>query len=189
MVVDVNLEQIGNYIGQLNKLIDEFEEAELNVFNQLKDSCVNWSDANSLVFSEQISDEKKSTNLFLIALQDNVKLFDYICDEYRSIGTKIRFNLAKKDSIISAIDDSIMKATSAISALNSINSSFNYSALGSIQSQRSAIESAKRTLQNMREKVTTLYNRIKNIEDNVASRIMKIEEIKMTNFRYDFNRS
>lgn len=186
MVVDVNLKQIGNYIGQLSKLIDEYEEAELNVFNQLKDSCINWSDGNSLVFSDQINDEKKSTNLFLIALQDNLKIFEQICDDYRSIGSKIHFNLAKKDSIIAAIDDSIMKANAAISSLNSVNSSFSYSALGSIQSQRSAIESAKRALQNMREKVTTLYNKVKSIEDGLASKISKIEEIKMATFKYSF---
>lgn len=186
MTVDVDIEQIGNYIGQLNKVIDEFEEAELNIFNQLKDSCINWSDANSLVFSEQISDEKKSTDLFLIALQDNVKLFDYVCDEYRSIGTKIRFNLDKKDAIISAIEDSITKANAAISAINSVNSGYGYAALGSIHAQKSAIESAKRTLQTLKIKVNTLYNKVKGIEDNIASRIAKIEEIKMADFNYDF---
>ena len=55
MIVDIDIKQLGSLAAELNTLIDECEEAELNIFNQIKDSCVNWHDGNSVVFEESLN--------------------------------------------------------------------------------------------------------------------------------------
>jgi DNA repair exonuclease SbcCD ATPase subunit len=188
-MVDVNICQIGNIVSELSSVIDEYEEAQINIFNQLKDSCNNWHDFNSLTFGEKAKEEKKTSADFLSALENSRKTFKYVYDEYKSIGDKLHFNMEQKDAIIDAIDQCISLANSAIDELNSINRSFYYHEIGMINSQRDQISSVRKELKSMKEKVNSLHKKVTNIEEKVASRIAKLEEVKVNLFDFKFNRS
>ena len=186
MIVDVDIKQIGIYISELSNLVDEYEEAQLNIFNQLKDSCNNWRDGNSLDFNDQIKDEKNSSNLFLGEIQNNQRVLSYIYNEYKTIGSKLHFNMSKKESIVNAIENAISKANTAMNAINSIDSSYSFSALSSIRAQYEVIKSARRELQSMKDKIIALYNKVKAIEDNISSKVAALDDINITNFNYSF---
>lgn len=187
MIVDIDIKQLGSLATEMNSLIDEVEEAELNIFNQLKDATVNWQDGNSVVFEEQIRNEKKETRNFLVALQNNRKLYQTVYDEYKSIGNKLHINMEKKDAIINAIDDAIAKIDSALYEFDRVERSFYYYELGLINNERANLAGARKQLKELRNKVNDIYKKVKSSEERIASKIAKLEEIKVSRFSFNIN--
>ncbi len=188
MVVDIDVKQLGNLVIELNKIIDDYEEVYLNIFNQLKDSCINWHDKNSIAFENQLKDEKTFSVNYLNTIKNCKSIFQYIYDEYVSIGKRIYFNMGKKDTIISIIDECIRKLDDVINDFNGVVKSFSYNGLSAINAQKDKLASCKKELQTMKLEITDLYKKINLIEDKVASKIARLEEVEMKAFDYEFNK-
>ena len=186
MVVDINIKQLGVLATELSDLLNECDEAQLNVFNQLKDSCVNWQDGYSVVFEEKVRDEKTQTQTFFAALQKNKNVFDKIYEEYKSIGNKLYANLKKKDEIMGAIDECIEKANEVISDLNGADRGFYYPELSTIDGQKSVIQDAKNKLSEMKKEYNELFNKIEKAEERIGTTVSKLEDIKMNKFSFSF---
>ena len=186
MIVDINIKQLGSLASELNTLLDECDEAELNIFNQLKDACINWQDGNSIVFEEKKKDEKEQTQSFFAALQKRKEVFSSIYDEYKAIGNKLYANLEKKDSILKAIDDCIDKANDVIYELDGAERSFYYYELGLINNQRDAVYKVRDDLKTFRKKINDLYTKISSAEERIKTKISKLEDVKISLFNYSF---
>ena len=185
-MIEVDIKQLGSLASELENLIDDYNEIQLNIFNQLKDSCINWQDGNSLIFEEKIRDEKKVSNNFYRALKSSKEVFQYAHDEYRSIGNKLKICLDKKNYIISAIDECISKADAVLSDFSGVTRSFYYRELNMINNQQSKITSCKINLQKYKSKIKDLYKKVELIEERIASRVNKIEQVSVANFDYSF---
>ena len=188
MVVDVDIKSLGGFVDELNKLIDDYDELQLNLFNQLKISCSDWHDGNSVVFEEKIEAEKKQTASFLNALKKHKDVFEYAYKEYKALGNKIRINMDKKAAIIAAIDDAIAKTNNVLYEFYNVNRSWYYYELNLINGQQRELESVKNNLNYMKGQINVLYKKVASIESNVSSRIAKLETIKVSKFDFAFNR-
>ena len=186
MIVDINIKQLESITMELSKLIDECEEAELNIFYQLKDVCFNWKDGNSLLFDEKIKNEKINTQVFLDAIQNKKDLFEYIYNEYKTIGNKIYYNLEKNDVIIKNIGICIAKLNSAIYELDSVDKSFYYEELTLINNKKNEIISIRNNLKSISDSIVSLYNRVLLIEGRIKAKISRFENIKINSFIFDF---
>lgn len=186
MIVDINIKQLGSLSTELRSLLNECDEAELNIFNQLKDACINWQDGNSVVFDEKIKDEKKQTQDFFAALEKNHDLFISIYNEYKSIGNKLYANLEKKEAVLKAIDNCIDNANAVIADFDGAERSFYYPEITSINSQRDAIIKVRDNLKTFRKKIEDLYKDVSKAEERIKTKIAKLEDPKIGLFVYGF---
>lgn len=186
MIVDIDIKQLGSLATELSVLLKECDEAELNVYNQLKDATINWQDGHSVVLEGKIKDEKKETQKFLAVLQNNQKVFQTVYDEYKAIGSKLYANLEKKEAIINAIDECVSRANEIIYDLDRAERSFYYYELGLINNQRSIMYNVRDELKSLKSKVEDLYKKIKSAEERISAKVAKLEDVKVGKVNFSF---
>ncbi len=187
-MVEVDISRLGNIVQELKSLIDDYDVIQLNIFNQLKDSFTNWQDGNSITFENKIKDEKVSSDVFLVALESNREVFQYVYDEYKKIGNKLHINLDKKNSIMSTIDECLTCLDDILSDLNGVTRSFYYRELNLINNQRDIFTACKSNIQKLKNKIKELYKKVEMIEEKVSSQVARIEMINVNNFDYEFSK-
>ena len=183
-MLDIDTVELKNNINNLNSLINEYEEIELNIFNQLKDSCKYWQDNVSNRFDNEMYYEKLETNLLIDTLKQKKELFNYIYNRYESIGKKIKCNLNNKDFILRTISDCCNQLTNIINSFNRIDMSINYSGKSTIQSQKQKMVSLKTSLSQIKRSTSSMYNKLENIEKDINKKIKELDTIKIRNFEF-----
>ncbi len=181
----INLTEINSEINKLNDLISEYEDVQLNIFNQLKDSSVNWNDGNSLVFNEKIYDDKIESALFLLYIKENKELFDFIYNSYSQLGKKISCNLEKKNSVIFSIETCISQINTILNEFNQIDVSFNYSEKDNILKQKQKIVEVRQICLEIKNNTLKTYTKIEKIEKEVLKRTQKLEKFDIKEFDYE----
>lgn len=184
-MIEVNITELKNNINNLNGLIDEYEEIQLNLFNQLKDSCINWQDGNSIAFDEKMYLEKQESNLLLQNLRNQKKIYNLIYDKYSELGNKIRCNLNNKTTLLKVIDNCYNQASQIINEFNLIDRSFYYYEQYSISNQREKIVDTRNKLSEIKTTTYEIYDKIEQIEEEINAKIKELETIKINSF--DFN--
>ena len=180
----IDLTELSNQINKLDNLIDEYEEIQLNIFNQLKDASINWNDGNSLIFNEKMYDDKKESELFLMYIKEKKELFNFIYTNYSQIGKKISCNLEKKNDVVSLINSCLFQTRAILNEFNQINTSFNYYEQDNILQQRQKIIDVDKIIKDIKYNIETTYTKIEKLEKVVQKKVQELEEIDVEEFDY-----
>lgn len=183
-MIEININEIKNNINSLQTLIEQYEEIKLNIFNNLKDVCINWQDGNSLVFDNKIFLEKQETELLIETIKAKKEVFNFIYEKYSDIGRKIRCNLNNKITLLNTIDNCYNQTINILNEFNKIDRSFYYTELNSIQNQKEKIITVKNKISIIKTQTSKLYSKIEIIEEEVKKKIKELEEIKINSFDY-----
>ncbi len=183
-MIEVNILELKNNIISLNSLIEEYKEIKLNLFNQLKESCISWQDGNSTLFDNGVNLDKREIELFINSLLAKKNVFEFVYNKYEAIGKKIKCNLLNKNALIDSIDNCINNCQSIIDEFNRIDRSFYYNEQQSISSQKNRIFGVKENLIEIKSSVSAMYNKIEAIEKSVNLKIKELDEIKKNNFDF-----
>lgn len=171
-MIDINLETLKTNIYDLEKLINEYEIIKLNLFNQLKNSCISWQDNNSLKFEDILVSEKIETELVIdnIKLQSNI--FMKLYNNYSKIGNLINVNLNNKQKILYLVNDLILKVKYIEKQINSINNNV-------ISNLKLKLKNIKNNLYLLKKFIKKLYKRIEEIEYSLNVDLGKLEKVKI----------
>jgi hypothetical protein len=183
-MIKVDVSKLKTELEQLNSIIDEYDEIELNIFNQLKNSCNDWNDPRTPAFEEAVNKEKKESMSMLDSFKDVQNCLNYIIAQYETIGNRITVCLEKKSSIIKTYGSIESKINSIISTINSVDKSFSYSQKHNIIDLGDSFENLKNDLVDSRDRVRDLFKRIERIEENVAVKLRSLKEIEVEAFDY-----
>lgn len=185
-MLKINNIEIENKIEQLNRLIAEYKDIQLNLFNQLKDACINWQDGNSLEFENKIYLEKTEASFVLRDLEEKVEILNLIHNRYLELGQNIKCNLENKNIIIYSIENCGNQIESILNEFQKIDPTLPYDVKEKIRRQKEKVISSKTTLAEVKKEVTKTYEKIENIEKEVEEKIRKIDAIKINSFDYNF---
>lgn len=84
-MIDVDTKELKSTLDDLRSLLEEYEEAKMNLFNQLKFSCIDWQDGNSIKFDNNIQEDRKEADRLVTYLKMRENLFDFIYAKYSSL--------------------------------------------------------------------------------------------------------
>lgn len=183
-MVEVNVPNLNNIINSLKSIINEYEEIELNLFNQLNDSCVNnWQDGNSKKFDDKMQFEKQEAQLILESLTNKKEAYDFIHNRYSEIARKIKVNLNGKARVLSSIERCYNNARTTINLFNSVDTGYRFG--GEILAQKAKIEKVKNELSELKIEVNKLYNKIEEIEQEIRAKIDSLEVVNINPFDFD----
>lgn len=181
-MIEVDVDQIKNKIDELKGLIDEYERIKLNIFNQLKNSCVSWQDGNSVIFDSEVYKDRIEADNILRSLKDQKGIFDIIYDKYNSIGKKIKTNLNSRDSLVNTVDSIISNIDGALNYFDTVDTSFYYNEKSTILSQKNKLKKTRDTLKSFRDSIDSVYKKIEGIEKEVKAKINELEQIEIKEF-------
>lgn len=183
-MIDVNVGNLKENIDKLQSIIDEYENTQLNIFNQLKESTINWQDGNSIKFENSIYLEKKESNLFLQSLQNKKDIYDYIFKKYGEIGNKIECYLNNKNSLLNVIDICYNETVNILTEFDKINTDFYYKEQDAIFLQKQKIKEVREELKTIKSLTSQLFVKIENIEKSIKDKIVTLNEIKINTFDF-----
>lgn len=183
-MIKVTVSKLKEELEQLNSVIDEYETVELNLFNQVKNSCNDWNDPRTPAFTEATDKEKKESIETLDSFRSVGECLNYIIVQYETIGDQIAVNLENKNSIIKSYGSIENKVNSIISNINSVDFSFYYSEKDNIKDLRDSFEFLKTDIVDSREKVNNLFKKIERIEDNISSKLKELKDLEVNAFDY-----
>lgn len=183
-MIEVSVAELKKNVDKLQKIIDEYENIQLNIFNQLKESTLNWQDGNSIKFNDSIYLEKKETDLFFQSLQNKKKIYEYICNKYGEIGNRIKCSLNDKQSLFYEIDNCYNEVVDLLREFNKIDTSFYFNEQDLIFLQQQKISKVKNELKNMKISVSNFFNKIEFIENEIKEKINNLDEIKVNDLNF-----
>ena len=174
-MININLEDLKINIYNLKKLIREYEIIKLNLFNQLKNSCISWQDNNSLKFEDALVSEKNETELLIDNIKLQTNIFMKLYNSYSKIGNLIKINLNNKQEILYLVNDLILKVKYIEKQVNGIDSNMVYNL-------KFKLKNIKNNLYLLKKFIKNLYKRIEEIEYNLGVDLDKLEKIKINMF-------
>jgi len=185
-MLKINNKEIENKINELNREITAYREIELNLFNQLKDACVNWQDGISLEFENKIFLERKESILLLQDLEEKVDVLRLIHDKYQELGENIKCNLENKQVIIYWIENCENQIESILHEFEKIDENLSWNIEEKVRKQKGKIIDIKNELIEVKKKIEKTYETIENIENEIEGKIKKLEGVKINSFDYHF---
>lgn len=178
--MELDVKELLNCYNTLKKGYTTLEEDQMNLFNNLSSLCgMDWRDGNSIALSRIIDVDRTEADKFRMSVWNRIEVFDFIYGLYSSLGKKIHWNLANKDSVLNSIDQAIANANGVISRLSSIDCSLPYSEFYTLSNMNSAFQNYKSQLSNIRVYFSDMYNKIKEYENQINSKISALEDIKV----------
>ena len=177
-MIEINNQYIKENILKMNKLLEDYQLTQANLFQQLNNSCISWQDGNSVVFDNLIKEEKKESEFFYSLLINRRNLFNSIYNYYNDIGNKIRCNLQNRSNSIKLADGCKNSCSSVMNEMNNIN--FDISVV------RDNVNSAYNILNNAYNKIVKYYDRVREIENSILVLIRKIDDILVKEFEFSY---
>ena len=187
-MLKVNAKKLKNDIDKFSVIINELEDSQINLFENLKNSCIDWQDGNSIEFDEHIYLDKKETLTLRQYIYEKKDIYNKIFTEYSSIGNKVSCNLNSKNKILYELDVCINKSTSIINKLNNLNQRFDFPEQNEIYRELNKVQKIKNILLEHKNKIKKMYEKIEKIEKDIYNKISSLEDVKITDFNFIFNR-
>lgn len=160
----IDLSAIENTLIQLNKTISEYEQLDKTIFRTLNDSSTFWNDGIANSFFIEVEKQSKSNDKVINNLKDNTDLLNYMINSYLEIGKKIECNLNSESDINKKINDILERLYNIIILYSNLNMYF------------SSYE--RNILLNEKVKLTSVYNNLKIMLNNINSKFEKMRKIE-----------
>lgn len=187
MKLEIDIGELSECMRSISALITEYEEIKMNLFKELRDSTtINWRDGNSVSFEQALHSESQETDLFLESLKIRKDLLNYIYTKYSVIGKKIKCDMGAKKGVLAQIDECHGRAVKIIEDFDDIDFSFTYHRIDDILNQKNKIISVRDELAEMKRRVSKMFEKIEKIENQIALRMKKLEEIKINDLDFTF---
>lgn len=191
-MVSIDSLKLEKKLNLLNNTIRRYEVIQQNLFNNLKNSCIDWNDGNSIIFEKKIMDEKKQSMFFLQNLEKIHYIYKYIYEKYKVIGNNVFFELRNKQIVLNKINSLLNETDNLIKKINSV---LNYDIpdekyeklYKKIIVQKENIVCTYNAIKKIKNKIIKMYDNLAEIEVNIKNKINKIERIKVDTFVFDAN--
>ena len=175
-MLNVNCSNLKGLISELEKNIEEVENDELNLFQNLHNSCISWQDGNSLLFKDYIDEEKRETETFFELLVNRENVFKEILSCYAQLGNKISCNINAYERNLYKVRNCISQCDSLLSLLNSVSYD--------VSSVKNTINSVKTALTEVEASISKKFKHVIESEKKLLSEIKNITDIVISEYKY-----
>ena len=157
-------------ISKLDKSIQYYEDINLNIKNCLSDVEHNWYGDSIKLFSNKVQEEQIKIEKNIIELKDVISVYNYCIQEYSLIGKKIEYKFDEIDKLYNYLNDYIDILKQILILYNNIPAKYSYL----IEEQKRYFKDSISIIIEIKEKISSLHEKINNIETVVNSKLSKI---------------
>ncbi len=162
----------------MNQILDELEETKINLFNQLKNSCVNWQDGNSRDFEQEIYLERNESDELYNEIKEKKEVYDLISNRYSELGQKVLCDLDQKDSLLNCIREVNDMLSTIINDMQSVTAI-------SLGEPIKYLNSGKENLNDLESQAKETFIKIKEYEKDINSKIKGLTTLTVQPFDFD----
>ena len=172
--MEINVSNLKSEINRYNKIINDYEENILNLYNELFQTQTYWQDGNSIKFINTLELEKRQTNNKIAELKSISDILKYITTEYEKIGNKIAFDLSTKNLIDTYFNNYISKIDNIIKKYNSLDISFCPNEAIVLKDERNKLQAIKSDVLDIKQKINKTFKQLEEIETQIKNKLEKI---------------
>lgn len=179
----INIKNLKIELNNLNRIVEDYEEIYLNLYNVFSSSSFFWNDINSKKFYNDISIEKLKIKKTIDEFTNLIELYNYIIKQYEKIGKNIYYDLSNRYEVLKNIKEYIEKLKSIISKYNNLDIKYCPEVANYINKEKIQLKDSLKLINNIYINVNKFYKKIEEIEKEVGLRCSKfnIEFIKENN--------
>ena len=173
----INVKNLKVEVNSLKKIIEEYEDIYLNLYNEFSLSSFLWNDTNSKKFYRDLDIEK-------IRIQDTIdeiysinNIYKYIIHQYEKIGNNIYYDLSNKNIILSDIKKYQQRLRVIINKYNSVDTSSCPQISNYIIKEKTLIKDSLDLTNTVYKNVSTLYKKLEELDKELKLRVSKIDII------------
>lgn len=171
----INTANLKTEVTKLNKLITNYEETFLNLYNELSLSSNYWEDNTSKLFTQKVTTEKLEVKNTITELNDLKEIYEYLITKYEELGNKIEIFPQTKTSILSKFNNYIEKISETIKLYQELNLDFCPKEAKKILKHLEKLQKFENDIIILKEKVKKHFEQIEEIEKEVNLKISKLK--------------
>ena len=171
--MEVNVGKIKSEIINLDKLIDEYENNCLSLYNELNGASFSWKSDTSNLFFDKKQREKISINDFINEIKSYRDFFGYIVQTYGLIGEKVFYDLSNYNEANNKLLVLINEMKEVLQKLNQYRAKTPNSIM-IINNEISQISNYINSLETLKEKLSIIFKKIEEFEKEIKYRLSKI---------------
>lgn len=173
--MEINTAKMQTELLKLKQLLKEYEENQLNLYNELSSSSLFWKDPHAQKFFDVVLEEKNKVHVAVEELNSLEELYTYLLEKYQALGVKIQFDLDSEDAIVERFNTFLNKINSIIRDYNALDVSFCPNEAGLIMEERDSLASVSENIENIKQSVKKTFAQIEEIEQEAQAKISKIK--------------
>ena len=159
-----------------SKLKEKNSSYETNIgeyYQHIEQVKYDWYDENSERFYQDVPGDRKNDFNIIEEIKSISKIYDYLINNYKTIGNIIEYDPTKKDDILETLDDMISTITVIINNYNNIEIQ-RYPERNRLYRQQNSFIEMKTKIKDLRRKLKTDMNKIDEIENNSQEKFKKV---------------
>ena len=118
--MEINIGHLKTELSNLNKLLEEYNINNLNMYNELSKTGSYWIDNHSIMFSNTISFEKLKVNKVYKEMKELKEIYQYMIISYQDIGNKIKINISGREDVLNKFDNITSMINKVINEYNNL---------------------------------------------------------------------
>ena len=166
-----------------SKLKEKNSSYETNIgeyYQHIEQVKYDWYDENSERFYQDVPGDRKNDFNIIEEIKSISKIYDYLINNYKTIGNIIEYDPTKKDDILETLDDMISTITVIINNYNNIEIQ-RYPERNRLYRQQNSFIEMKTKIKDLRRKLKTDMNKIDEIENNSQEKFKKVTISRVDN--------
>ena len=173
--MEINILKIKEELTKIDNLYEDYEKIYINLYNEFKKIQSVWISQKSNEFNNYILSEKQKVKQTIDDMKNVNNIYDYLVENYKILGDKIKFNINNKDKVIDKINNYQDKLVKIINKYNNINYKEYTEEEKMIIFQKKILLNNKENLENIKKQILDKLKKIEEIEKEVSLRISKID--------------
>lgn len=175
--MEIDIDSLKVEVNKLNKLIQDYEQNYLNLYNELSSASFFWKDKNVFNFSDRLVKEKLEVSTTFYELNNIKDIYDLVVLKYQKFGTKIRFDLSMKDSVFTMFDNYLVILDEVINGYINLDLSF---CIGTVEAdlilnEQKTLVYVKSNLLKLRDRIKNTFINIESIENDVNLQLSRVK--------------
>ena len=179
----INLQLLREKTNNINKLIEDYEELNLNYYNKIKEIEHYWNNQKAKQLLSTIEEEKKEVTKEINNLKEISTIYDFIYNKYNNIGKNISVNIDEKEKMLAKVNKCIEKIKYVMTLYKNIDTTnYKIEQITIINSHNKKLAEQLKKMNDIKEKLNKSIKDIEEIETSIKNKISRIniEIIKET---------
>ena len=180
----VSVKNLENLNTKLKEKTNLYEKNIGDYYKYIEQVRYDWYDDNSERYYQDVPNDRNNDYSIIEEIKNITKIYDYLINNYKTIGNIIEYNPAKKDDIINTLDDMISTTNRIINNYDNINI-YSYAERNRLYNQEKSFQDLKIKIKELKKELKKDMNKIDEIENNSKDKFkgIKIDKVNSKDIR------
>ena len=180
-MVKVDVSKLQNTLSEVSTELETYKSVFALIKSEYEVIKPIWINGVGDQFFNTVDSNIKDTILLIQSLETFINDMKVLAGNYSSLGSTISCKLDQRSNVLQKYSTAISRVESAANSYNYLGSTYFYPYRGRLKSEESKLDTIVSKLQKYRSKTKSVFNKVKNYENDIRGRLRRVQIIKINN--------